>query len=637
MCGIAGAKGPTDRRQKTMDEVRRMIIPLGRRGPDGAGFGAWEGTVFGHARLAIIDLSTGDQPQSNEDESVVVVVNGEIYNYIELRAELEAKGRKFRTKSDIEVIPHLWDEIGFDFVKRLRGMFAIALYDRKKDMLVLARDRLGKKPIYFSEKDGVIRFASELKSLLEIDELDFTIDRTAIEDFLTLQYIPSPKTIFRGIEKVPAATIVSFKDGGRKTIRYWKPSLVLDEAASEDEWLDRTSKILDEAVRIRLRSDVPLGAFLSGGIDSNIVTAAASRLLPGPLKTTTISFGDVNRSEVDLARRTAEKFKTDHREKSAEVAVREAVLAVAEYLDEPLGDSSTVPTYLVSKAAREEVTVAVSGDGGDETFGGYAFRYRQNLTLDHVRRRLPGAIGKKMVGLAARLYPKADRMPRVFRWKWALENLAVSAEQAYCLDMSIFRPIDKLSLYRPEFAESLGGYRAWDTLERFFAEAPSGDLLPRLLHVDLNTYLADGVLAKVDRMSMANSLEVRSPLLDQEIVELACRIPPRFKLVGHQGKYLLRKLADRAVGPEIARAPKVGFAPPLGSWLVNELRSLFEDAVFSKDSIAKEYLRPEGIEGLWRDHASGRRNHERLLWLVLTLELWNKHFGKTRGGKVCAS
>jgi asparagine synthase (glutamine-hydrolysing) len=636
MCGIAGAKGPKERIERTLDEVRRMVVPLGRRGPDGAGFGAYEGTAFGHARLAIIDLQTGDQPQGNADDSVVVCVNGEIYNYVELRAALEAKGHRFKTHSDIEVIPHLYDEHGLDFVAHLRGMFAIALLDRRADRLVLVRDRLGKKPIYWLEHGECVYFASELKALMQVPDARFELDRRAVDDYFTYQYIPSPRTIFKDVRKVPAASMVVVEGGRSRTLEYWRLDARPDAALDEARAIAEVERVFDEAVRIRLRSDVPLGAFLSGGIDSNLVTATAAKMVPGRLKTTTIAFGDANRSEVELARRSAARLGTDHREKTVQADIAAAVLEVGAYLDEPLGDSSTVPTYLVSKAAREDVTVAISGDGGDETFGGYAFRYHQNLFLDRVRGYLPGAPGRALVGAIARAYPKLDRLPQRFRLKWGLRNLSVSAEDAYCLDMSIFRPEDKDALYSQDLRAALEGYDALDSMREHFGRAQSTDLLNRLLYVDLKTYLADGVLAKVDRMSMASSLEVRAPLLDHELVELAARIPSGLKMRGRQGKYLLRRIAEKRVGEDVARAPKMGFAPPIRGWLRRELRPMLEDLVLAKSSFAADVLDPRALRRLYDEHQSGARHHERLLWCVLALELWHRHFG-ARSRVSCAS
>ncbi|MCA9320603.1 MAG: asparagine synthase (glutamine-hydrolyzing), partial [Planctomycetes bacterium] len=510
MCGIAGALGPPERKDATMASVRLMCGALDRRGPDGNHQRAFEGAVLGHARLAIIDLATGDQPQSTEDEQIVVVVNGEIYNYIELRQELEADGAVFRTQSDIEVIPHLYRRHGEAFVDHLRGMFAIALLDRREGSLLLVRDRLGKKPIYWTDQAGVFYFASELKALVAVPELRFSLDHRALDAYFTFQYVPAPMTVYREARKVPAATMMKRDRQGRiSERRYWNPPPMDETAVSEEQSLDELGRKLDEATRIRLRSDVPLGAFLSAGIDSTLVVEAASRIAGEGLGTTTIVFGKEDESEAAMARSVAERFRTNHREKRIEADVLEVFEKVGAYLDEPLGDSSTVPSYLVSEATRADVKVAISGDGGDESFGGYAWRYWQNLAIDRVRGRLSGP-ARGLVGLIARMYPKGDRLPKKLRLKWGLRNLSVSPEEAYFLDMSIFRPEDKQALYRPEFRRELGDESAREIIAQPFREAEGRDLLSKLLYVDLKTYLAEGVLAKVDRMSTANSLEVRS-------------------------------------------------------------------------------------------------------------------------------
>ncbi|MCB9833759.1 MAG: asparagine synthase (glutamine-hydrolyzing) [Planctomycetes bacterium] len=626
MCGIAGMVAAPGRAQRSLDEVRRMCRALSRRGPDGNHQEDLGGTVFGHARLAIIDLDTGDQPQANEDGSVTVVVNGEIYNYVELRAELEARGHRFRTRSDIEVIPHLYEDHGLDFVDHLRGMFAIALWDAPRRRLVLVRDRLGKKPIYHATVGDRFYFASELKALLEIEDLPRELAHEALEDFFTFQYVPAPKTIFRGIAKVPAATMLVREDGRESLREYWRLPEQADAGLDGDEALERVAAVLDEAVRIRLRSDVPLGAFLSSGIDSTLVVSSAAGLLDEPLQTRTIAFDSANSDEVRLAEAVAARFGTRHRTRSAASEITGLFEEVADYLDEPLGDSSTLPSYLVSKLAREDVKVAISGDGGDESFGGYAWRYSQNLLLDRWRQRLPGALGRGLVGAIAAIYPKLDRFPKKFRLKWGLRNLSLSAAEAYFLDMSIFRPETKTALYRPEFRRALDGYRAADAFVARFEEEPERDLLGRILRTDLKTYLAEGVLAKVDRMSMANSLEVRSPLLDQEMVELAFRLPAELKLKGTTGKLLLRRLAASRVGREISEAPKSGFAPPLAAWLRGDLAPLFRDLVLAPSSGVAELLDRGRIERLFAEHLSGRADHARPLWLILCFESWRRRF-----------
>ncbi|MEZ6194480.1 MAG: asparagine synthase (glutamine-hydrolyzing) [Planctomycetota bacterium] len=629
MCGIAGylalAGAPSD----LVPEVGGMVAALDRRGPDGSHVATFDAAVLGHARLAIIDLDTGDQPQGNADDSVVVVVNGEIYNYVELRRDLEARGHRFRTRSDIEVIPHLYDECGLDFVDRLRGMFAIALYDRRARRLVLVRDRLGKKPIYWARTERGIAFASELKSFAAVAGVDRRLDWEAVEDFLTYQYVPAPRSILRGVSKLPAAhRLVVEADGSTSLAEYWSPPTAELPGPGLEAALERLAPTFDEAVRIRLRADVPLGAFLSSGIDSTLVCATASPMLPAGLATTTIAFDDRNRGEVELAERVAARIGARHHTREIRADASEVFEAVSAYLDEPLADSSTLPTWMVSAAAREEVKVAISGDGGDESFGGYAWRYGQNLQFERLRRLLPLP---RLFGALAAVYPKLDRAPKPLRLKYGLRNLSVDAFEAYFLDMSVFRPEDKDRLYRPELRARLGDYDSRGVLRAPFDRREGASLLERLLYTDLRTYLAEGVLAKVDRMSMGNSLEVRSPLLDQEVVEFAFGLPAALKIEGGRGKIILRELARRRVGEDVATAPKSGFAPPLAGWLRAELGERLRRDVVVDPKLVGELFRAEARRMMYEEHRSGARDWSRPLWSMLVLETWYRNFGRGVG------
>ncbi|MEE9393071.1 MAG: asparagine synthase (glutamine-hydrolyzing) [Planctomycetota bacterium] len=628
MCGIAGVLADPERGQASLDEVRAMTAALKLRGPDGQSAALFDGAALGHARLAIIDLVTGDQPQFNSDESVVVVVNGEIYNYVELRRELESRGHRFKTQSDIEVIPHLYDEHGDAFIEKLRGMFAIALFDRRRRRLFLVRDRLGKKPLYWRKHSNRLSFASEIKGLLAADDQGLTIDAEAIEDFFTFQYIPAPKTAFREIRKIPAAHYLLVENGKERLVEYWAPPEAADESLTMDDAMGRLEEIFDESVKIRLRSDVPLGAFLSSGIDSTIVAATAAPMMPKGLSTTTIAFDHAPKSEVKLAESVAARLGTKHHTRRIEADIPKVFDAVSSYLDEPLGDSSTLPTWLVSNVTREDVKVAISGDGGDESFGGYARRYHQNLQFARIRDKIPAKSMQSAIGFLSRIYPKLDFMPAPFRLKYGLRNLAVHAETAYFLDMSVMRPEDKARLWRPEFQHRLGDYDASEIISAPFRRRSGGDLLSKLLYVDLKTYLADGVLAKVDRMSMANSLEVRSPLLDQEIVELAFSLPAHLKMAGSVGKLPLRELARRRVGADVADAPKQGFAPPLSGWLRSGLFPALDASLHSKDSALNEIMDISVLQKMYAEHRSGSRDWSRPLWLAHCFETWYQRFGK---------
>ncbi len=626
MCGIAGVVANVGRVAESRAEVERMCRALERRGPDGITQEAYGGAVLGHARLAIIDLQTGDQPQGNADDSVVTVVNGEIYNYVELRRDLEAEGVRFKTRSDVEVIPHLYERHGLDFVDRLRGMFAIALWDRKSERLVLVRDRLGKKPVYWTEMEGRFLFASELKALLTAPGLSRDVDPRAADAFFTFQYIPAPLTILQGVSKLPAAHLLVHDGAGTRIREYWRPPME-DSVTDEGAALERIEETLRESTRIRLRSDVPLGVFLSGGIDSGLVVEEAQSLSSRPLKATTILFSDDDAAEMERIERLATSLGLVHEKKRMNEDVSSVLDEVTGYLDEPFGDSSALPSFMVSRATRSEVKVALSGDGGDETFGGYAWRYGQNLAIDRVRSHLSPSL-RRVVGAVARAYPKLDGFPKPMRLKWGLRNLSVSPEEAYFLDMSIFRPEDKGELYGRDFRASLEGWSARRIMEERFRDAGEGDLLRRLLHVDLKSYLADGVLTKVDRMSMANSLEVRSPLLDQEMVDLAFRIPAELKMRGKRSKYLLRRLAERKLGADWAGAPKRGFAPPLAGWMRHELSDVFRERVLGARGGLGDFLDVSALQRRFDAHSSGRRDHARILWLALVFATWLERFGR---------
>lgn len=626
MCGIAGVIAPVGRLARSRVEVEQMCRALELRGPDGTTQESYGGVVLGHARLAIIDLETGDQPQGNADDSIVTVVNGEIYNYVELRRDLEGAGVRFRTRSDVEVIPHLYERHGLDFVDHLRGMFAIALMDRKNDRLVLVRDRLGKKPVYWTEMGGRFLFASELKALLTVPDLPRDVDPRAVDAFFTFQYIPAPLTVFRNVQKLPAAHLLVRDAKGIRVREYWRPPTE-DSVTDEKVALERIAETLHEATRIRLRSDVPLGVFLSGGIDSGLVVEEAQSLSPRPLKATTILFSDDDDAEMGRIERLASRLGLIHEKKRMSDDVLSVLDAVTSYLDEPFGDSSALPSFMVSRATRSEVKVALSGDGGDETFGGYAWRYGQNLAIDRVRAHLSPTL-RRVVGAVARAYPKLDGFPKPLRLKWGLRNLSVSPEEAYFLDMSIFRPEDKQELYGGDFRASLGDWSARALMEERFRDAGEGDLLRRLLHVDLKSYLADGVLTKVDRMSMANSLEVRSPLLDQKMVNLAFRIPAELKMQGKQSKYLLRRLAAEKLGDDWAWAPKRGFAPPLAGWMRRDLADVFRDRVLDTPGGLDSFLNLSALASRFEAHRRGQRDHARVLWLALVFATWLERFGR---------
>ncbi|MAB88525.1 MAG: asparagine synthase (glutamine-hydrolyzing) [Planctomycetes bacterium] len=621
MCGIAGIVAPGPAGGAEESRVTGMLETLRHRGPDGFGRETRGRAVLGHARLAIIDLRTGDQPQSDANDRYHVVCNGEIYNYKELRRELESRGHVFRTQSDVEVIPHLYEEMGDRCVDRLRGMFAFALHDVARDRTLLARDRLGKKPLYWARSSGGLAFASEARALAGLDGVDTDLDPEAVDLYLTLQYIPAPWSIHKGIRKLEAATSMAFeRDGSVRMHRYWDPLPEPDEGMTEAQALDEIDAVLRESSRIRLRSDVPVSSFLSGGIDSGLVVSYLSEEAPERMSAITVGFGGAPEDEGVLTRSTAVALGVDLEEEHVELDVPSVVNAVVGHMDEPHGDSSCVPTWLVSRAAARRVKVVLSGDGGDEAFAGYATRYSHNLATETLRRWIPGGLRRGLAGGLARIWPRSGRLPRPLRLGNLLDNLSRDLEGAYARDMTVVRPALKARLYGAGLQDALGSFDSTCVLRDAFDRTRGHDPLSRLLYVDRHTYLSEGVIAKVDRMSMAHSLEVRSPLLDQKVVELAARIPSSLKIRGGTGKLCLRKLAARRLPREVVRAKKSGFAPPLAAWIRGPLYPLVRERLAG--GALSSLLDLDVARRLLEEHKAGRRDWARPLWLLFVLASW---------------
>lgn len=610
-----------------VEQVEAMLERMAHRGPDGRHAEARARAVLGHARLAIIDLVTGDQPQSDESGRIRVVVNGEIYNYVELRERLEARGHRFRTTSDIEVIPALWREHGQDFVHELRGMFAIALLDEERDELVLVRDRLGKKPLYWAALEDGVAFASELRCLGAVPEIEPIADEEAIRHFMTWQYVPAPWSAWKGVRKVGAGEMVRVKAGTEPvTRRWWDATPAVEDTLGGEELLGRLDSELTEATRIRLRSDVPLVGFLSGGIDSGLVMASATAQNPD-LEAITVGFGSAREDERPLTRATASHLGLTLHEEDLTLDVLPTVERVLAHLDEPLGDSSTVPTWLVCEAARRRAKVALSGDGGDESFAGYAIRYGHQTTLERLRRVLPTLVRKPLLGGLAAIWPDRASLPRPLRLKRVLRAAADDLVTAFARDMSIVRDSEVPLLYESDFLTRTSGFDPQDWFRVIADRARGSDALSKLLYVDRHTFLAEGVLAKVDRMSMAHGLEVRSPLLDQEIVALAARVPPGEKLGGGRGKLCLRRLGQRHLPDVVNRGGKKGFAPPLDDWIRGPLAERLQELVLAPDARIAPWFRRSRIETLIAEHADHRRLHGRVLWNLLVLESWCRAHG----------
>jgi asparagine synthase (glutamine-hydrolysing) len=594
---------------------------------------------LGHCRLSIIDLQSGQQPLFNEDKTIAIVFNGEIYNFLELKQELEKRGHQFSTRTDTEVIVHLYEEFGEKCLEKLRGMFAFGIWDSRKQRLFLARDRVGKKPLfYFQGKDRFL-FASEMKALLEDEAVIKTIDPFAIDNYLSFLYIPSPRTIFKEVRKLPPAhyMVIHCANFSNNQIEikgpfaYWDVEFKPEGALSESEWAERLDGLFKECVATRLISDVPLGAFLSGGVDSSAVVAYMAWEKKDPVLTNAIGFLERAFNELEYARIIATKFSTDHHEYFVKPDAMSIIEKLVWHFDEPFADASAIPTYYVSQMARKNVTVALSGDGGDEIFAGYIRRYSLSCAENEWREVLPLFFRRYMIGPISRVYPKGDYLPRWMRAKYLLMNMPLSPVEAYFRDMSCFLPEEKEKLYQKDFRRSLNGYSPMDYFESFFRNSEIEDHLSRIQYVDFKTYLPEDILVKVDRMSMANSLEVRSPLLDHKFIEFAATIPSNLKLNGKISKYIFKKTLENRLPENILYRGKQGFSIPTGSWLKNELRTYAEDVLFSDKAKQRDYFDYDYVKKIWNHHLKGLRDHSDQLWTLLMLELWHRSFMDNHG------
>ena len=621
MCGIAGifdlAGGPVVGHS---DVLTRMTRALVHRGPDDEGYLIDGPAGLGFRRLSIIDLAGGHQPLGNEDGTVWVIFNGEIYNYRDLTETLEGKGHVFKTRADTECIVHAYEEWGPSCLDRFRGMFAFAVWDQRRQQLFLARDRLGKKPLYYAQVGDTLLFGSEIKALLPFPGLDRSIDLEALSDFLSLLYIPSPKSIFRQVRKLPPGHFLLAGREGVRVQRYWEVSF----APGNDQGrpVEQLAEILQQSVAARLRSDVPLGAFLSGGLDSSAVVGMMAGALKSPVITSSIGFPDDAFNELEYAGQVARHFRTEHHEHVVTPDAMEILDTLIWHYDEPFGDSSAVPTYYVSKLARTHVTVALSGDGGDENFAGYR-RYYFDVRENKVRNAIPGPLRRPLFGLLGALYSKADYLPQIFRGKAFLSNVARTPWGAYFHSVSGINQEDKARLLNPDVRAALGSYDSAGLFEDLYRAADGPDSLSRIQYIDFKTYLPDDILAKVDRASMAVSLEVRCPLLDHHLVEYVAGLPSALKMRGSRTK-LIFKEAIRGLLPEaILDRPKMGFAVPIGSWLRQELRPLVSEYVTAK---RHDLVDTQVVQNWYGEHCSGLRDRTTALWGVLIFNMWYDRF-----------
>jgi len=622
MCGITGIFDTRGGRAVDAGALRRMNDAQWHRGPDEGSVHLEPGVGLGHRRLSIIDIATGQQPLFNEDGSVVIVFNGEIYNYQSLIPELQALGHVFHTKSDTECIVHAWEQWGADCVLRLRGMFAFALWDRNRQTFFMARDRLGVKPMHYALlDDGQLLFGSELKSVLAHGGLKRDIDPLALEEYFSLGYVAEPRTIFKQALKLPPAHHLVWRRGEPmpQPVRYWDVRFTGDNPISEADALAEMQHRLQESVKLRMIAEVPLGAFLSGGVDSSAVVATMAGLSSERVNTCSIGFDDPAFNESAFAQMVADRYHTNHFLETVRSDDYDLIDMLSRLYDEPYADSSAIPTYRVCQLARKRVTVALSGDGGDEAFGGYR-RYRLHLMEERMRAALPHGLRRPLFGLLGRVYPKADWAPRMFRAKTTFEGMSRSSVEAYFHSMCIFRAPMRAQLFSPSLKAALGGYSAERVFDGHAARANTDDPLSLIQYLDMNTYLVGDINTKVDRASMAHSLEVREPLMDHELIEWLGTLPSSLKVRGQEGKYLLKKGMEPMLPDDVLYRPKMGFAVPLARWFRGPLRQRVQDAVLGDRLAATGWFNRPYLEHLVQAHQAGTRDYSAPLWTLLMFE-----------------
>jgi len=628
MCGICGIYSFREILPSDKDLTKSMCDVMVHRGPDDEGYYFDEKVALGMRRLSIIDLVTGHQPLSNEDGTLWTVYNGEIYNFPELRADLIKRGHQFTTQTDTEVIVHLYEEKEENFVHSLNGMFAIALWDKKRKKLVLARDRIGIKPLHYLQLGDKFLFASEIKSLLE-SNYKREIDLEALSQFFTFEYIPAPKSIFKGIQKLLPGNMLILQDSRIETRSYWdvRYTSLPNEKKPAEDYIEEIYERLRESVRKRLISDVPLGVFLSGGIDSSTVTALMSEVAASKIKTYSIGFKEKSFDELSYAQQVANLFGTDHREFVVESnLVKELVPVLMKYLDEPLADASIIPTYIISKLAREYVTVALAGDGGDELFAGYDTykAYRVAQYYRKVPRFLRDGLVKKVVNL---LPASKKRLSFEFKAKKFISGIDYPPEISNTIWWGAYNPSEKQKLFSPELNFSLLR-DPFEPIRFHLKNYRPLDSLDQICYLDLKLYLQDDLLVKVDRMSMANSLEIRVPFLDYTFVEFAVSLPSSLKLKGLKTKYILKKAMAKHLPPEILNRKKIGFDIPLGVWIQKELGDFVRDVLSPSNLRKHNFFNYGHVQKILDEHFAGTHNHRQLLWPLIIFQFWYDRYLK---------
>ena len=622
MCGIAGIFHIETAKPVDPERVRRMTDSIAHRGPDGSGVWTSPGVGLGHRRLSIIDLEGSPQPMHTACERFTVSFNGEIYNFRELRRELAGMGHEFRTDGDTEVILAAWKAWGPDSVSRLHGMFAFAIHDAKERALTLVRDRLGVKPLYYAPlADGSVIFGSELKALLAHPALRKTPDSRAIEDYMAFGYVPDHRCIVAGVLKLPAGHMLPLTLGKPlpQPQQYWDIDYSGRMKASQGEIEEELLRLMREAVTSRMVSDVPLGAFLSGGVDSSSVVALMAEKSKAPVNTCSIGFDVARLDESSYAKQIAQRFATNHHARNVGSDDFGLVDTLADHFDEPFADASALPTYRVCELARENVTVALSGDGADEALAGYR-RHVFHHNEERVRAMIPAPIRANILGPLGRLYPKADWAPRPLRAKTTLLSLARSGEEGYTEGVGVNPPALRHSIYSAGFARQLSGYAAEDYMQDLMRNAPAQSGLDRAQYADMKMWLPGDILTKTDRMSMAVSLEAREPLLDHRLMEFAAQLPEKLRVRGGQGKWIMKKTMERYLPDDILYRSKMGFVTPISDWfrgeLAGEARGLSKQAALAQ----MDWFDARAVDRIVEDHIAGRAEYGRLLWQLLMLE-----------------
>lgn len=620
MCGICGKISlngkPVDRKN-----IKEMGDLLAHRGPDGEGFyfNPTKTVGLGHRRLAIIDLKTGGQPMPNEDGTVWIVFNGEIYNFLELKKDLEKKGHHFKTTSDTEVIIHSWEEYGEKCVNKFNGMFAFAIWDEKKQTLFLARDRLGEKPLFYTKTNTSFIFASEIKAILQNQEVKKSLSTEALNMYLSVGYFLSPETIINGIKKLPAASTLTFRMNHFKVKEYWDLNPMVKKDLPEEEWLEQFKNLFENSIKIRLVSDVPLGAFLSGGLDSTAIVSYMKKFSDRIPNTFSIGFKEKTYSELNFARLASEFLKTNHRDLVIRPDIESDLKRIIWTNDEPLGDTSAIPMYFLSMMTRKKVTVALSGDGGDENLAGYEtyiadklFPYLRNLPLR-------GFISK---AISKFLPTSFNKVSRDYKLKQFVRAYDFTPEKAHYFWRTIFSDDDKKKLINSDVYKKIKNHDTFFYFKKYFDKYPDGKFLDRAQYVDIKTWLTDDILVKVDRASMGNSLETRAPFLDYRLVEFLAQVPPSFKLKGFKTKYLLKKAMKGKIPDEIINRKKAGFNAPVPVWLRGDLKKIVLKYLSERNVEKLGLFNYEFIEIMIREYFSGKKDHSLKLWLLLNFMMW---------------